>query len=794
MINVNDKDLGRATAYAYAVSKGYTGTEEEFAQLMANYATVGQTATEAAEQAASSAEASGVDSLKSEGYSVGKQNGEDVEEGSPYYHNNAKYYAEEAKDSETNAGNSESAASDSASDAEANALKSEGFAVGEQDGTAVTSGSPYYQNNSKYYSEQSAASAATSAAMTGLAPAFSTSKAYAAGDYVLYNGTLYRFTAAHAAGAWTGSDATAVTLGPDVTDLKSALSDNYKRTNVGQYTPLLEVGDVNFANNTITYRTRTYRVRTKEGTYQDLKAGDVVKLSTYTDARFNAFWKVGSIWYSSGWRSTDYTLSVDSDSYIFVLANVAEDTSVVYTDPSQIGFTIIIEDNHSAKAQIVDVSDRMSEIESVFNKSDIVSNNFSLKSGRLYCYYGQILSGGVARIISIPANTRVGFQGYSDSAYKTKVYDNGWITSTPHTDALDAELYYMVMIVNYDYSAITDASIANNFVMYHDYNINGQINENMIVVERGLDNRELYQSNTVKSIAHRGDYVTAPQCTKPAYVLARKNGFRYAENDVNITLDNKYVMWHDTTLSRLGTYLVDISGYDLYTDGSIFYYYDADNTQLYTYEDDDYVESLVDVQTLTRCAADSYGVTSLNLAVLKRIDFGVYKGAEYKGTTILTFAEWVMLCKMLGMELYIDSKIGYTQERVNNLVDIVRLFGMLDKATWINITTTTVADYVRNADPNARLAILENPTDALVATFAPYNTGRGFFFNGNAKTITAEAVEKGLAAGFEVEAYYVDYTTQTYAKTIERITEFISYGVTGLTLDAFRVEDIIDSL
>lgn len=33
------KDLGPVTAYKYAVSKGYTGTEEEFAELMANLAT-----------------------------------------------------------------------------------------------------------------------------------------------------------------------------------------------------------------------------------------------------------------------------------------------------------------------------------------------------------------------------------------------------------------------------------------------------------------------------------------------------------------------------------------------------------------------------------------------------------------------------------------------------------------------------------------------------------------------------------------------------------------------------------
>ena len=38
------KDLGAVSAYAYAVEKGYTGTEAEFAELMADYAEVGQRA------------------------------------------------------------------------------------------------------------------------------------------------------------------------------------------------------------------------------------------------------------------------------------------------------------------------------------------------------------------------------------------------------------------------------------------------------------------------------------------------------------------------------------------------------------------------------------------------------------------------------------------------------------------------------------------------------------------------------------------------------------------------------
>lgn len=61
--------------------------------------------------------------------------------------------------------------------------------------------------------------------LAAIAPTFSASTAYAAGAYVWYNGNLYRFTAAHVAGAWTGTDAAQVPLAGDVADLKSAVDN-----------------------------------------------------------------------------------------------------------------------------------------------------------------------------------------------------------------------------------------------------------------------------------------------------------------------------------------------------------------------------------------------------------------------------------------------------------------------------------------------------------------------------------------------------------------------------------------
>lgn len=58
-----------------------------------------------------------------------------------------------------------------------------------------------------------------------IAPLFDTTKAYTAGDCVIKDAVLYRFTSAHAAGAWVGIDAEEVTVGEELTDLKADLSD-----------------------------------------------------------------------------------------------------------------------------------------------------------------------------------------------------------------------------------------------------------------------------------------------------------------------------------------------------------------------------------------------------------------------------------------------------------------------------------------------------------------------------------------------------------------------------------------
>lgn len=236
MPDTSRASLGYVTSYGAARRGGYTGTYEEWCALMAEVAdhleqnqslyadtltakgaaedakTAAETAQGKAEDAQAAAEAAqgAAETAQetAEAWAAGTSGG------TPGADNNAAYFA-------TQAGSSATAAAGSASDAEA-------FGAGTRGGDAVTSGDDAYHNNAKYYSEQAgtsataaAASASTAAAMgANFAPDFSASTAYTAGQYVMKDGTLYRFTADHAAGAWTGSDAEADKIAPEVAGLR----------------------------------------------------------------------------------------------------------------------------------------------------------------------------------------------------------------------------------------------------------------------------------------------------------------------------------------------------------------------------------------------------------------------------------------------------------------------------------------------------------------------------------------------------------------------------------------------
>ena len=147
--------IGNVSAYAYAVEQGYTGTEAEFATLMASYATVAEEAAESAESAqASATTASGAAQTATTKASEASASAQ-----------TATTKASEASTSATQAGASATSASQSAQTATTKA--SEASASASTAGTKASEASASASTASTKASEASASATSAQTAQTG---------------------------------------------------------------------------------------------------------------------------------------------------------------------------------------------------------------------------------------------------------------------------------------------------------------------------------------------------------------------------------------------------------------------------------------------------------------------------------------------------------------------------------------------------------------------------------------------------------------------------------------------------
>ena len=144
--------LSATDASGSASNAAVSETQAEISATAAgNAETEAKTARDLAQGYATDANESKLAAVAAQGYAETAQGKAETAQGK----------AEDAQAAAETAQGLAETAQDAAEDA---ALESEGYAKGTQDGTAVESGSPYYQANAKYYKEQAAESAAAAAA------------------------------------------------------------------------------------------------------------------------------------------------------------------------------------------------------------------------------------------------------------------------------------------------------------------------------------------------------------------------------------------------------------------------------------------------------------------------------------------------------------------------------------------------------------------------------------------------------------------------------------------------------
>ena len=236
----------------------------------------------------------------------------------------------------------------------------------------------------------------------------------------------------------------------------------------------------------------------------------------------------------------------------------------------------------------------------------------------------------------------------------------------------------------------------------------------------------------VKAIAHRGYSLVAPEETEPAYRLAKQMGFSYVETDVQFTSDGVPVLCHDLTIDRTSN--------------------------------------------------GTGNITDLTLAQLKTYDFGSWKSLEYAGTTILTFKEFITLCKKLSLHPYIEPK-AVPESQMTELFNIVNFLGMKNNVTWIGALDFLTK--ISMLDASARLGRVTGAiTDAGIASIVALKTGENeVFADLDKSTITQEISDKIMVAKIGLETWTIN--------TIPYLNSVFDFGVSGITTDGMNIAEAL---
>ena len=262
----------------------------------------------------------------------------------------------------------------------------------------------------------------------------------------------------------------------------------------------------------------------------------------------------------------------------------------------------------------------------------------------------------------------------------------------------------------------------------------GQGNEINIDVERQEAPAEY--SKFVKTIAHRGYSVDAPENTLPSYILAKKMGYYYVECDVAFTSDGVAVLLHDSTIDRTSNGTGNISNM--------------------TYE-----------QVL-------------------QYDFGSWKSEEYTGTKIPTFREFITLCKELGLYAYIELKSdgNYTQENVNSVIYEVDRAGMRGNVSYASFPVEYL-QWVKEADPYARIGVgASDITSGIIDRATSLKNGNNeIFISAYYLGLTDAKVKLCMEADIPLEVWTVDDPNW--------VTKQMNPYITGAATNELNIEKLL---
>ena len=254
----------------------------------------------------------------------------------------------------------------------------------------------------------------TSLVSKDLADVFDTNTAYDIGDYVVYGDKLYRFIAAHDAGAWNSSEATAVSIGNEILSISSTLNDTDAALFGSAVSDVDILTDVDFVNRTsnIDWDEQWYAYNRASNLYDPIivKQYDFISVvpasGYYYIVLFYSLDKINvDSGYGTSWRSGQTLYSVPGDAvYMRINFRKADDTEIS-TSTIKEYYTVTGERKASIKnkTELVDIIGaaqyhHLGETQiDLINDVCQVYNKYSLLFGNIVS--GNITYGGNNRII-----------------------------------------------------------------------------------------------------------------------------------------------------------------------------------------------------------------------------------------------------------------------------------------------------------------------------------------------------------------------------------------------------------
>ena len=239
---------------------------------------------------------------------------------------------------------------------------------------------------------------------------------------------------------------------------------------------------------------------------------------------------------------------------------------------------------------------------------------------------------------------------------------------------------------------------------------------------------------TVTAVNHRGYNTIAPENTLPAFKLSKKYGFNVVETDVQFTSDGVAVCLHDRSINRTSN--------------------------------------------------GTGNIDSMTWAQVQQYDFGSWKSSTYAGTKIPSFAQFLALCKDIGLHIYVELKsdVTYSESQIQSVVDMVHGYGMDVYTTYISFSSTFLG-YVKAYDAYARLGFLKSSaTSSDISTLQGLKTDTNEVYYGVKYTSVTNAICASYqAVGIPIEIWTVDTESD-----IENMNPYIT-GVTSNSLIAGKV-------